>query len=224
MLGVISNPANVTVVLAKSNLSGVQYDAILATDVKPCSSLEECLLNRVRPHQGVVNAFGFLRDVRDDLVKSATVAVTRGDVSLGSHAVPISTPRGDEGGKVAVIFMEVNAVVPVPSVKHGLSGVGWDSTGLVERGLGMVCLADSVSIERLKVYCSSWLARLFGAYHHFVAPGHRSANGDWLDDSKADISVEARFHIVLPVHRYWDRCVVGNGFGVVVYHESDWWS
>ena len=54
----------------------VEDDAIVATDVKPLDCLEEALGEIVGPEKRVVNAFGFARDMTDNLIKSFGVAIT----------------------------------------------------------------------------------------------------------------------------------------------------
>ena len=55
----------------KYKFAGIEDDAIVATDVKPLNCLEEALGEIVGPEKCVVNAFGLVRDVRDDLIKSS---------------------------------------------------------------------------------------------------------------------------------------------------------
>ena len=64
------------------------------------------------------------------------------------------------------------------------------------------------------------LPDFFGAYHHIVAPCDWRANWDRLNDAESYVAVKASFRIILPVH--WDRdgCVMGDGRGVRVHHES----
>ena len=91
--------------LSKDKLRGVQGDANATTGVKPLSCLKEHLLDGVRPHQGVIHAFGLPWDVRHDLVEVAAVAITRDNVPLWGDTVVIAAPRCDECGKMAVVLM-----------------------------------------------------------------------------------------------------------------------
>ena len=54
----------------------VEDDAIVATDVEPLNCLEEALGEIVGPEKCVINAFGLVRDVGDNLIKSSGVAIT----------------------------------------------------------------------------------------------------------------------------------------------------
>ena len=55
---------------------GVEDDAMVATDVKPLNCLEEALCEIVGLEKGVVNAFGLVRDMRENIIKSSGVAIT----------------------------------------------------------------------------------------------------------------------------------------------------
>ena len=201
---------------------GVEGDAVASADIEPFRSLEEGLFDWVRPHEGIVNTLGLPRDICDDFIKAAAVAITRRNVSLGGNEVPIATPGGDEGGQVPVMLIEGYVVVAVPCVKHCLVGVGRDGPCLVERWLGVVSLADSMLVERLVVNSTSRLARLLGADDHPVTPGHRCANWDRFNHSKADILVEASFHIILPVDWNRYRGVEGDRTSFRIHHQAHW--
>ena len=91
--------------LSEGELFGVQSEAMSAAGVKPLNCLEESLLDGVRPHQGVIYAFGLPWDVGHDLIKAAAVAITGGNVPLWGNTVVVAAPRCDECGEVAVILM-----------------------------------------------------------------------------------------------------------------------
>ena len=69
----------------------------------------------------VINAFRLVWDVYHDFVEVSRKTVTGSFLTLRSGFVAVSTPRRDECGKVSVIWVEGNAVVPVPAVEHRLS-------------------------------------------------------------------------------------------------------
>ena len=46
----------------------VEDDAIVATDVEPLNCLEKALGETVGPEKRVINAFGLVRDMRDNLI------------------------------------------------------------------------------------------------------------------------------------------------------------
>ena len=48
----------------------------MATDVKPLDCLEEALGEIVGLEKGVINAFGLVRNMRNNLIKSSGVAIT----------------------------------------------------------------------------------------------------------------------------------------------------
>ena len=65
-----------TSVSAKYQFVRVEDDAIVATDVEPLNCLEEALGEIVDPEKRVINAFGLVRDMRDNLIKSSGVPIT----------------------------------------------------------------------------------------------------------------------------------------------------
>ena len=54
----------------------VEDDAIVATDVEPLNCLEKALGETVGPEKRVINAFGLVRDMRDNLIKSSGAPIT----------------------------------------------------------------------------------------------------------------------------------------------------
>ena len=60
----------------KYKFVGIEDDAIVATDVKPLNCLEEALCEIVGLEKGVVKAFGLVRDMRENIIKSSGVAIT----------------------------------------------------------------------------------------------------------------------------------------------------
>ena len=117
---------------AKLKFLWVEDDAIVAADVQPFDSLEERFLKVVGPHEGVIYAFGLLREVCNYFVKATTVSVSRGDVSLWCNEVAVSAPWGDESSQVLVPGVKWDAVISVPSVKHRFPCVRWHLASLVE--------------------------------------------------------------------------------------------
>ena len=95
----------------------------------------ECVLNGVRPEEGIIDAFGFLLDSGNEAVIAGCVSISRGNVALWCRAIPIPPPWGYEGREVAVGFCEGDGVVTVPGIEDGLLGVCRNGSGLVERGL-----------------------------------------------------------------------------------------
>ena len=67
LVEVISKPANSTV-SAIYSFVWVEDDANVATDVEPLNCFEEALEEIVGPEKPVVNAFGLVRDMRDNLI------------------------------------------------------------------------------------------------------------------------------------------------------------
>ena len=100
---------------------------------------------------------------------------------------------------MAVSLLEGDRMVAVPGVKDGLLGVHWNGSGLVEGGLSVVRLPGRVLVELLKVNGTPEGPVLLGVDYHSVAPGVRGPQGNLLQDSQADVPVEAGLHLVLPV-------------------------
>ena len=90
------------------------------------------------PQESIVNTLCFVADVGDDAVIPAGICVSRGHVALWGSAIPVAPPRCDEGGVVAILDVEGDRVVPIPSVEDCLAMVGWDGAGLMKRGLCVV--------------------------------------------------------------------------------------
>ena len=134
----------------------------------------------VGPEQGVVDALGLRRHVGDEGIVPGGVRVARGSVPLGGGAVPVSTPRGNKCGVVAVILVEGHRVVAVPGVEDGLLGVAWNGSGLVERGWAVVGFPGGMLVEWLEIDGPPERPVLLGAYDHTVAPSDGCAQGDLL--------------------------------------------
>ena len=81
-----------------------------------------------------------------------------GYLALGCCFVSVASPGGDEGGEVPVIFMQGNAMVAIPAVKHGFLFATWYGVCLVERALSVVGFPGSVDVQRLDGNCASRLA------------------------------------------------------------------
>ena len=95
-------------------------------------------------------------------------------------------------------------MVAVPCIKYSLLRMHGKGAGLVEGRLRMVSLPGGMPIELLEVDSPPEGPVLLGADDHSVAP---SVRGDLLEDSQADVPVQARLDLVLPVDGYWDRGV-----------------
>ena len=156
-----------------------------------------------------------------NFVKASRKTVTGSYVTLRSGFVAISAPRCDECSKVSVIWVEGNAVVPVPAVEHRLSFSAGDRSGLMEGALRVVCFTCSMLVECLKVNGSSWFSVL-RAYHHPMAPSNWLPYGDRFQNAKFTVTVETYFYGLLPVK--WNRngVVVCDWDGLGVNHESHW--
>ena len=67
----------------------------MAIDVEPLNCLEEALSEIVGPEKRVISAFGLVRDMRDNLIKSSGVPITLCSVPLGCCFVLVRiTPMG----------------------------------------------------------------------------------------------------------------------------------
>ena len=109
-----------------------------------------------------------------------------------------------------VFLSECDRVVAVPGVKDRLLGVAWNGPGLVEGGLTVVCFPGGVVVQLLEVYRPPEGPVLDD---HSVAPV-RGPQWDLLQDSKTHVSVQAGFHLILPVDGYGSGCVAGFGVGI----------
>ena len=98
-------------------------------------------------------------------------------------------------------------MVAVPCIEYSLLCMHGNGAGLVEGRLRMVSLPGGMPIELLEVDSPPEGPVLLGADDHSVAPSVRGPQGDLLKDSQADVPVQARLDLVLPVDGYWDRGV-----------------
>ena len=166
------------IISSKGELWGwVEYDPISATDIKPVDCLPETFFDRVCPEQCVVNTFGFVWDVRHNVVVAPSVGISRCGISLRSNTVPIAPPGRDERGQVAIFRVQWNTVVPIPSIKDSLLLVVRYWTSLVEWLLRVMCLTCGMFVEGLEVHSAPRSAIFLGANHHPVAPGDGLTNG-----------------------------------------------
>ena len=104
-------------------------------------------------------------------------------IALGCCFVSVASPEGDEGGEVPVVFMQGDAMVAIPAVKHGLFRATWYGACLVERTLCVVGFPGGVEVQCLEVDCATWLAIFLGTYHHAVTPSDGLSDGDWFNDT-----------------------------------------
>ena len=84
---------------------------------------------------------------------------------------------------MVVLFMQGNAMVAIPAVKHGFLFSTRYGACLVERALGVVGFPCSVNIQGLEVNRASRLAIFLGADHHPVALGDGLTNRDRFNDT-----------------------------------------
>ena len=73
----------------------------------------------------------------------------------------------------------------------------------------MVGLPGGMAVEWLKVDRPPERPVFLGADDHPMAPSHGRTQGDFLQYTQADISVQASLYLVLPVDWDWDWCVAG---------------
>lgn len=72
---VISKKANFMETALNLNYFGVEDNSIVATEVQPSTGLEKTFLQAVCPHACVVDAFGFVGEVRDNFIESPGIDV-----------------------------------------------------------------------------------------------------------------------------------------------------
>ena len=82
-----------------------------------------------------------------------------------------------------------------------------------------MCLSDRVIIKSLEVHSSSRFAGPFWTYYHAVTPCDWSANRDFLNHTESTVSVQTIIHILLPMHRNWNRLVYSKRCCFRVYHQ-----
>ena len=78
------------------------------------------------PQEGVIDTSDMVRKVLGDSIVPFIVAVTADHVPLWCYPVSVSAPLSKKGCVVAVVRVEGNLVVAIPSVHYTLFGVGRD--------------------------------------------------------------------------------------------------
>ena len=75
-------------------------------------------------------------------------------------------------------------MVAISGIKYSFRHACRYRSGLIERGLSVMCFPSGVGIERLHVHGPPWFPILLRAYDHPVAVCHWVANGDRLDHTR----------------------------------------
>ena len=83
----------------------IEINPVLSTDVEPVDSLVKATCQVVCPEKCVFSHFGFMRDVRDNLVKASGVSVAGRHVTLRCGFISVASPGGDKSGVVAIDFV-----------------------------------------------------------------------------------------------------------------------
>ena len=112
-------------------------------------------------------------------------------------------------------------MVTVPGIENSLALTIRYAPCLVERGLGVVGLAECMLVQGLKVNGASRLAVLLCADHHAVTPCHRRTDGYLLQHAEANVLVEACLNLVLPVDGHRDGGVTGHWRCILAKHKAE---
>ena len=80
-------------------------------------------------------------------------------------------------------------MVAIPGMSDGFLHACRYRSGLMERGLSVMCFPSGFGIERLHVHRPPWFPIRLRAYDHPVAVCHWVANGDRLDHTESHIAV-----------------------------------
>ena len=156
--------------------------------------------------------------------RSGRYKLTGGDVALWCRQVSVSPPRGYKCREVSILFPQCYRVVAIPRVENCLLCSTWNGSGLVEGGWTVMRLSHGMLVQGLEVYGPPERPILLSAYHHSVALSDGCAQGDLLEHTEADVSVQSHLHLLLPVAWYRDQGVAGFWGGCWVYVESEGWA
>ena len=96
------------------------------SNVQVAAHLEEAFPLAVGPHEGVIDSSDMVREVLGDSIVPLIIPVTADHVPLWCYPVPVSTSLSKKGCVVAVVRVEGNLVVDIPSVHYTLLGLGRD--------------------------------------------------------------------------------------------------
>ena len=117
--------------------------------------------------------------------------------------------------------VEGDTVVAVPAVQDRLDlpcrDGGHDGPG----GLSVVGLPRSMFVEAGVVHDTARIAVVFGCDDHPVAPGDWSVDRDFLQDTKAHISVQALLDSLLPVEGNLAGTVNCDRLGLLVNKDPE---
>jgi hypothetical protein len=147
------------------------------TDVEPVDCLVETASQVICPEESIIDNLGLVGDMRDNFIKTSRVSVSRCNISLRCSFVPVPSPWGNEGRKVAIVLVQWNTVVSIPTIENGFLFATRNGAYLVERTLGVVGFSGCMKVECLEINCASGFAVFLGTHDHAMAPGHRLADG-----------------------------------------------
>ena len=181
LMEVILKLANSAVSASNTNLLGLRIMP-LWPQMLSHSTTWRALGEIVGPEKCVSNAFGLVRDMRDNLIKSSKVAITKCHVQLGCCFVSVSHPWGNERGEVAVIG--VKGKVAIPTDKDSLLSATRYAMCLMKWALCVRRFLRDMEVECLEIHCPPGFAIFLSAYHQAVAPGHGFTHWHWLKDAQ----------------------------------------
>ena len=112
---------------------------------------------------------------------------------MWNSPVPILSPFRQECGEVSVCWVKWDTMIPMPVVQGRLDLAWRDGGHNGPRRLRMMSLTWGMLVEGSVVHNSSWTSIRFGSDNHPAAPCDGVVDWNFLQDTKADVSVKAFF-------------------------------
>ena len=112
-------------------------------------------------------------------------------------------------------------MVPVPAVQNRLDLVRGEGRDNGPRGLRVVSLSRSVSVESRVVYNTARGTVMLGCDHHPTAPSDGVVHRDLLQNTGTDISVKTVLDRLLPVERDLTGSVDSHGPSLLVNKDPE---
>lgn len=212
--------SKVNSVLGEQKNFWVEGYTISSANIQPLCNLKKAVLEGIGPKQNIINAFGLVLNVSNNLIVSSGVAVTWRNVSLWGGLISIPAPtvmnvvRCRSSGWMGTLWYPFQASKTYFFVPWGTRLAWWNC----EKGvMGFAC---RVYVKWLKIYHAARFAIFLCAEHHAMAPCYRFTDGRRLYNSKPHVLIMSCLDILLPMYLDRDRWLVGDRFGIRFHHQT----
>ena len=122
------------------------------------------------PHDCIVHASDVVLELACNGIKPLVVSITTDQMSLSRYLVLIPNLFCQECCVMAILWVQRDRVVTIPTIHHRLLDICWYLACQVERRLDWKGLPLRELVERLVVYCPTWIPIGLGCNHHSGQP------------------------------------------------------